>query len=221
MSSDVISPELQNRRQQIAEVAARAFSRQGYGSASIRDIAAEVGFTPAAVYHHFRNKEEILYEVISGFTDDLLRMLRAEFAAAADPVSGLRTALLKHILLLETRQAETRLVIDEKKHLSAPRQKRIAQREREVYALYRDAVQGIIDSGLGRSLDAAVVTFALFGIVNFFYHWFRPGGALTLRQAAEQSIALVLEGLLLDAAGSVPRPRPAHRKRARQRRSSP
>lgn len=215
MSTEVITPEVQNRRQQIADVAARAFCRMGYGSASIRDIAAEVGFTPAAVYHHFRNKEEILYEVISGFTDDLLAMLRAEFAASTDPIAALRNALLQHILLLETRQAETRLVIDEKKHLSPARRKRIAVREREVYTLYRDAIEAIVAAGAARPLDSAVVTFALFGVVNYFYHWFRPGGALTLRQAAEQSIALVLDGLLLDVAGSVPRPRPAIRKRTR------
>ena len=83
--------------------------------------------------------------------------------------------------------------------------KRIVSREREVYGLYRDAVSAIIESGEGRKLDPAVVTFALFGVVNYFYHWFKPGGALTLSEAAEQSIALVLNGLLNVPAGSAPR----------------
>ena len=213
MNADTPPIDAPTRREQIAQVAARAFCRFGYGSASIRDIAAEIGFTPAAVYHHYRNKEEILFEVIAAYTDDLLAMLRREFAAGPDPVSALRRVLLAHILLLETRQVETRLVIDEKKHLSPARLKRIVAREREVFSLYRDAVSSIIASGQARQLDAAVVTFALFGIVNYFYQWFRPGGALTLRQAAEQSIALVCDGLLDPSPGGVPGRRAAKRTR--------
>lgn len=215
MSPDTLPIEAPTRREQIAQVAARAFCRFGYGSASMREIAAEIGITPAALYHHFRNKEEILFEVIAAYTDDLLAMLRQEFAEGPDPASALRRALLAHILLLETRQVETRLVIDEKKHLSPPHLKRIVQREREVFGLYRDAVNGIIAAGEARELDAAVVTFALFGIVNYFYQWFRPGGALTLRQAAEQSIALVFGGLLDPSAGGVPERRAAKKTRTR------
>jgi AcrR family transcriptional regulator len=215
MPSSVSTLDAPSRRAQIAQVAARAFSRAGYGSASIRDIAAEVGVTPAALYHHFGTKEEILYELISGFTDDLVAMIRRELGAADDPTEGLRRVLLAHIRLLETRRVETRLVIDEKKHLGPARLRRIVNGEREVYALYRDTVRAIIDSGRGRRLDPAVVTFALFGIVNHFHHWFRPGGALTLREAAEQSIALVLDGLLIDSAGRVPRRGRADGKRTR------
>ncbi len=205
MATPQLQAEVTDRRAQIAEVAARAFSRVGYGSASMRDIAAEVGVTPAALYHHYSTKEEILYELIAGFTDDLLEMIRSELGATSDPIAGLRRVLRAHIRLLETRQVETRLVIDEKKHLGPARLRRIVAREREVYALYRDAVQAIIASGSGRDLDPAVVSFALFGIVNYFYHWFKPGGTLALGEAAEQSIALVLDGLLVGTAGSAPR----------------
>ncbi len=200
--------ETSDRRKQIASVAARAFSRLGYGSASIRDIAAEVGVTPAALYHHFRTKEEILYELIDGFTDDLLAMLGRELRDARDPVVGLRRALLAHIRLLETRQVETRLVIDEKKHLAPQRLGLIVAREREVYALYRDAVVALMEQGRARALDPAVVTFSLFAVVNYFYHWFKPGGALSLREAAEQTIELLCDGLLVEDAARAPqRPR--------------
>lgn len=187
----------QARRRQIEEVAKRAFCRLGYSGASMRDIARELETTQAAVYYHFHSKEDILHSIISRFTEDLLTLLRERFESTPDPVESLRRALLAHILLQETHSLETRLVIEEKRNLGRASLDRIVLREKEVYALYRDRVLAIIVTGRARKLDAAVVTFSLLGIVNYFLYWFRPAGSLNLKQAAEQSICLTLDGLLL------------------------
>lgn len=192
-------PATSDRRRQIESVATRAFCRLGYGSASMRDIARQIGTTQAAVYYHFSGKEEILFSIIARFTEDLVALLRERFESTADPAAGLRRALLAHILLLETRGFETRLVIEEKRHLERRHQRRIVTREREIYALYRERVRALVASGRARPVDATVASFALLGIVNYFLHWFRRGGHLSLRQAAEQSIELLLSGLLLPA----------------------
>ncbi|MFF1574224.1 ScbR family autoregulator-binding transcription factor [Leifsonia sp. NPDC058292] len=44
--------------------AAKAFDRQGYGMASIADIAAEASVTKGALYFHFQSKDEIAHAVI-------------------------------------------------------------------------------------------------------------------------------------------------------------
>lgn len=193
----------QDRRRQIEEVAKRAFCRLGYSGASMRDIARELETTQAAVYYHFHSKEDILHSIISRFTEDLLALLRERFESAPDPVESLRRALLAHILLQETHSLETRLVIEEKRNLGQESLERIVLREKEVYEMYRDRVRAIAATGRARKLDAAVVTFALLGVVNYFLYWFRPGGSLSLKQAAEQSIVMMLDGLLLPAAKEV------------------
>ena len=187
----------QDRRRQIEDVATRAFCKMGYSGASMRDMALELNTTQAAVYYHFDSKESILLSIISRFTEDLLGLLRERFESAEDPVESLHRALLAHILVQETHSLETRLVIEEKRNLSLESRNVILLREREIYALYRDRVLAIIAAGRAREHDAAVVTFALLGIVNYFLYWFRPGGSLSLKQAAEQSISLMLDGLLL------------------------
>lgn len=193
----------QDRRRQIEDVAKRAFCKLGYSGASMRDIAREMETTQAAVYYHFHSKEDILHSIISRFTEDLLALLREHFESTPDPVESLRRALLAHILVQETHSLETRLVIEEKRNLGRESLDRIVLREKELYVLYRDRVLAIIAAGRARELDAAVVTFALLGIVNYFLYWFRPGGGLSLKQAAEQSICLMLDGLLLPEATKV------------------
>ncbi|MGI5130829.1 TetR/AcrR family transcriptional regulator [Pseudonocardia sp. CA-107938] len=58
-------------RQQIRIVAMELFAEQGYDKTSLREIAERLGVTKAAVYYHFRTKEEI---VGSLFDDQLAGM---------------------------------------------------------------------------------------------------------------------------------------------------
>jgi AcrR family transcriptional regulator len=51
-------------RGRILEVALALFSEHGYAGTSIRDIADRMAMTKAAVYYHFRSKEDLLAEVL-------------------------------------------------------------------------------------------------------------------------------------------------------------
>ncbi len=55
------SAQLQiDRRAEILDAAARAFSRAGFHGASMADICAEAGMSPGNLYRYFRSKEEII-----------------------------------------------------------------------------------------------------------------------------------------------------------------
>ncbi|MFC4057757.1 TetR/AcrR family transcriptional regulator [Planomonospora corallina] len=51
-------------RQRLVEVAVRLFSRHSFAGTSLQMIADELGITKAAVYHHFRTREELLTAVV-------------------------------------------------------------------------------------------------------------------------------------------------------------
>jgi AcrR family transcriptional regulator len=53
--------QAERTRQQILETAQRLFAEQGYDATSLQMIADEMGLTKAAVYYHFRAKDEILH----------------------------------------------------------------------------------------------------------------------------------------------------------------
>lgn len=52
------------RRREILLAALEVFSRRGYRSASIREIAESVGLTQPGLLHYFRTKEELFVEVL-------------------------------------------------------------------------------------------------------------------------------------------------------------
>ncbi|GAA0928095.1 helix-turn-helix domain-containing protein [Streptomyces thermoalcalitolerans] len=57
-----------NTRQRILDVALELFAEQGYEKTSLREIAERLGVTKAALYYHFKTKEEILVSLFESLT---------------------------------------------------------------------------------------------------------------------------------------------------------
>jgi AcrR family transcriptional regulator len=60
-------------RTRILEEAAKLFTEKGYKTTSVQDIAQATGLSKAALYHHFRSKEEVLYEISLQALEGLIR----------------------------------------------------------------------------------------------------------------------------------------------------
>jgi AcrR family transcriptional regulator len=63
-------------RERILAVASELFIEQGYDGTSLREISERLGFTKAALYYHFRSKEEILQALLTPFDTLLEEVLR-------------------------------------------------------------------------------------------------------------------------------------------------
>ncbi|RKT06629.1 TetR family transcriptional regulator [Streptomyces sp. 3211.6] len=57
-----------NTRQRIQEVALELFAEQGYEKTSLREIAERLEVTKAALYYHFKTKEDIIISVFEDRT---------------------------------------------------------------------------------------------------------------------------------------------------------
>ncbi len=79
------------RRGELAEAAARVIARSGIDGASLREVAAEAGWTTGALVHYFANKRELLAFTLQASLD----RRRARHADRADfaPEHALRTVL--------------------------------------------------------------------------------------------------------------------------------
>ena len=53
-----------NTKERILEEALKLFSQSGYMGTSMNDIAAELGVTKAALYKHYKSKQEILESIV-------------------------------------------------------------------------------------------------------------------------------------------------------------
>ena len=70
----------QSTRERILDIALDLFVRKGYAETSLREIAAELGTSKAALYYHFESKQAILMALhlrLHSLTDDLLPLLES------------------------------------------------------------------------------------------------------------------------------------------------
>ena len=65
------SPAEVDTRQRLIDVAVDLFTRHSFAGTSLQMIADELGFTKAAIYHHFRTREQLLDAVVAPILEQL------------------------------------------------------------------------------------------------------------------------------------------------------
>jgi len=65
------APRTTDTRMRLIEAAIDLFTRHSFAGTSLQMIADELGFTKAAIYHHFRTREQLLAAVIEPMLDEL------------------------------------------------------------------------------------------------------------------------------------------------------
>jgi AcrR family transcriptional regulator len=76
-------------RSALLESAARGFSRYGYGNLVLEEVAREAGYTRGALYHQFKDKEDLALAVIEWVNENWMREVGKPAAQQADPVAEL------------------------------------------------------------------------------------------------------------------------------------
>jgi len=64
-----------NTRQRIQDVALELFAEQGYEKTSLREIAERLDVTKAALYYHFKTKEEIIVSLFEDLTKPMEELI--------------------------------------------------------------------------------------------------------------------------------------------------
>jgi AcrR family transcriptional regulator len=73
----------------LLESAARELSRYGYGNLILERVASEAGYTRGALYHQFRDKEDLALAVLDWVHENWMRDVGDPARQEADPVAEL------------------------------------------------------------------------------------------------------------------------------------
>lgn len=76
-------------RTALLESAARGLSRYGYGNLALEQVAREAGYTRGALYHQFKDKEELALAVIEWVDETWRREVGGPVEQEPDPVAAL------------------------------------------------------------------------------------------------------------------------------------
>lgn len=186
------------RLREICRVAARVFYEKGYGGASMQDIAEAVGLTKAGLYHHIGSKDRLLFEIMNYGMDILQETVLDRVAAIADPLEKLRQTIAGHIhLVVRARDLEITVILHENRSLSREMRAKINVRKREYIAFLESTIAAVqSESGSPPLISPKLAAFALLGMINWLYQWYRASGEVAEAELARAYSDFFFRGLL-------------------------
>ena len=189
-------------RQEILRTAARLFQQRGYDATSMNDVAAALKLSKGGLYHHFQSKDEILFEIMDHAMEITQERVLNPVRVIDDPDERLRALIRLHIeVVLSPRDREITVMLHENHPLPPALRKRINTRKKE-YIHFVEALIAEVQGKRNRTrqtkgaVSARAAAFALLGMINWIYQWYKPEGDLQANNLVPQFTDLVFGGIL-------------------------
>lgn len=174
------------------QVAVALFNEQGYDATSVAALAARLGLSKAALYHHFASKEEVLEVAVASALDGLEGVLIDASATSAG--ERLAEVLQGAVGVLVAQLPAVTLLLRVRGNSEVER--RALERRRAFDQAVTEIVRAAQADGAVRAdVDASVATRLLFGMVNSLVEWYRPGGPEDAEALARDVLTVALDGL--------------------------
>ena len=185
-----------DQRDAILARAAELFADQGYTATSMNDIAAACGTSKAGLYHYYRDKRELLFQITVGHVGRLEQFVVEVLAdtATADADTRLRALILRFVSEYADAQNEHRVLTEDVRFLEADERAQVQEPQRRVVAAFADAIAAVRPNLARNELDRPLAML-LFGMINWMFTWLRPDGGLTHEQMAPIVADLFFGGL--------------------------
>lgn len=176
----------------VMQAAIDAFVSVGYHGASMRTVARLCNMGVSSVYHHYENKQELLFAILTVTMNDLVWRMQAARDEGRDPLEriGLLTTALA---LYHTRRIELSFIgASEMRSLSPENRIKIVADRDLVQAIFETEVAAAISAGLVTVLEPATPSKAIVTMCTALASWFRPAGRSTPEQIADEYAHIAL-----------------------------
>lgn len=185
------------KRAQIRDAAADLFAERGFHGSSITDVAECCGVTKPALYHYFRSKEALLYEILDVHIGMLRRMVFEADLEARDwePTRRLEHVVLHLLSAYRDADAKHKVQLNELERLPEPQRRIIKSMERDIVNIVAEIVLQVNPRLNEAPGLLKPIVMSLFGMLNWHYTWFRENGPVSRSTYAKQATRLFVEGL--------------------------
>lgn len=182
----------------ILQKAGELFWDRGYDHTSIRDIARAAGFEPSNIYYYFRNKEQILYDLVWQEIDQLIQSIKhLEENESGSPSERLRSVIQIHLdLTLKNQKSSLRLLPDAELKRLLPRHRVNVIRARDTYdRIIRQIIRSGMDKGDFTKGDEKLFGFAVASMIVRSRIWYSPKGKYSVAEIADFIFDIAMKGL--------------------------
>ncbi|ATQ29676.1 TetR family transcriptional regulator [Rhodococcus ruber Chol-4] len=182
----------------LREAAVEVFAENGYGGTTTRQIAARLDMSPAAMYPHYKSKEELLYAISYEGHDLALEVVRTADLPDEDATTRLSTVIARFAEWQAEHHRRARVVQYELTALTPEHYRVITGLRRRTTQVVRTIVDAGVASGEFTVPDTEGVTLALMSLCVDICRWYPSG-----RYNEPHAIANLYSDLALRLVGAV------------------
>jgi AcrR family transcriptional regulator len=183
-----------SKREAVLKTAAQLFLEKSYGRTSLNDVADRLNITKPALYHYFRNKEEILLECYRLGTTLIGEILDNIASHCGTGLEKVEAFIYSYANVMTVNFGRCVMRLDDA-DLSSTALAEVRNYKRKIDRRLRSFIQEGIEDGSITPCDAKIAAFSIAGAVNWICQWYEPEGALSAEEIASQFARTLTQGL--------------------------
>jgi len=194
-------------RDEILRAAAELFMEFGYAATSIDAVADRLGATKGRIYHHYRSKADLFFDVQIAAMNRLNEEVEPIARSGGSPLERLSAMALRHTEVILTELPMQKVAVQGlERHLlgasvAANRLRSVVKQRDDYEKMFCEVIDEGIREGLFVDLPARLATKPFFGALNWATVWFsqrRLQRPEAVDEIAHTLAAFALRGILKD-----------------------
>lgn len=173
-------PRSSTSRDEILRAAAELFMEFGYAATTIDAVAERLGATKGRIYHHYRSKSDLYFDVQIAAMTRLGAAIEPIARGPGNAMERLAAMALRHAQILLSDLPTQKVAVQglEKQLLGASastkRLRSIIKMRDDYEQLFAEAIDEGVRAGLFVDLPARLATKPFFGVLNWATVWYSP-----------------------------------------------
>ncbi|MGA2142096.1 MAG: TetR/AcrR family transcriptional regulator [Brevinematales bacterium] len=132
------------RQEEIILKSMEIIAREGISALTIKNISGKVGVSEAALYRHFKNKDEILLSILDLFEKRSIDVFDGEFRAGTSDFENIYNILLKRTRDFMTNPAFVTIILSED---IFPQDSGLSKKVHEIMKINHDRICLLVEQG--------------------------------------------------------------------------
>lgn len=184
------------KKAQIIDMAATIFAERGYVSAKMEDIAERCGVSKSMLYHYFKRKEDILFEILTQHVSSLNSALEVYLATheCTDPLEYFKGFMDDYLSRTTGARERHAVTLSDTRWLTEQQlviQERLERRNVELIMQLLHKIMPDYEQK-----DYTVYSFLLVGMINWIELWYKATGPMRRSELHDRLSQLFLNGFL-------------------------
>jgi AcrR family transcriptional regulator len=183
-------------RAAILEAAKLLFMQEGFRGISMRQIAEAVGVTKAALYYHFKDKEELFVAIVEQYLLAMSALIDEVTSSDQDARTQIRDLVHRILAQPPEQRSIIRLASQELSNISPENRARFLEM---YHGRFVNRITAILQAGMERGelrpMNANIATWTLLGMMYPYFHPSPPSQALPTQTVIDELLAIYFDGI--------------------------